>query len=141
MLNNLSHISPLNLLFDQKRVKLGNINSVLFHVNHAQFFHVFAVLAVLAKDGPKVSVNVKEFLLKNLLHLFSLRLQDLSTPHSNNFPRLEILEEVFLGYLTELATIDQPILQAYKFNGLVVFVKRETLLGQCIIAVILLLGS
>ena len=139
LLNNLSYISPLNLLFDQKSVKLSNINAILLHVNHAQLFHVFAVLAMFAKNGPKISVNVKELLLKYLLHFFSLRLQDLSAPHSNNFPRLEILEEIFLGYLTELATINQPILQANKFNWLVVFVKRETLLGQRVIAVVLLL--
>jgi len=139
LLNNLSYVSPLNLLFDQKSVKLSNINAILLHVNHAQRFHVFAVLAMFAKNGPKISVNVKELLLKDLLHFFSLRLQDLSAPHSNNFPRLEILEEIFLGYLTELATINQPILQANKFNWLVVFVKRETLLGQRVIAVVLLL--
>ena len=41
--------------------------------------------------------------------------------------------------MTELATINEPILQAYEFNWFVIFVKRETFLGQRVIAVVLLL--
>lgn len=94
-----------------------------------------------SQDWSEIAINIKEFLLKNLFDLLSFGLEDFSSPHSNNFPSFEIFKEVLLRYLTKVASIDQPVLQGDKFDGLIVLVQRKTLLGEGIVAVGLLLRT
>lgn len=113
----------------EELAELLDLNTILFHVDDSVFvLHVLAVFAMALQNVSKDDVDAEQFFFKHFLDLFSLRLHNVSSPHSNDLPLAEVPEEVLRAYLAIVLSVVVPLLEGNELNGFVIDVSREALL-------------
>ena len=95
-LDDLSHLVPLFYLSVQEAVQVLNLDPTLLHVDYPKVvLHVLARFAMAHEDFTEDRVDAEELFFKLAAHIPTVFLNDVPSPHADNFPLLEVSEEVF----------------------------------------------
>lgn len=109
-----------------------DLNPTLLHVDHPQVvLHVFAGLAMAHQDFTEDGVDAKELFHELVPHALPVLLHDVPPPHPDDLPLSEVPEEVFRADLPVVVPVVIPVLEGDEFDGLVIDVSCEPLLGHC----------
>ena len=107
----------------------GDFNVVGLEVYDSDVFHLFAISSVFQQDWTENIIDSKQLSLKNSLDLFSMLLEDITTPHFHMAPRAEIFEEVLASYLAIVSTLRKPFLKGCVLDWREILVQSESIFG------------
>ena len=135
-LDDLSDVLALFFLLSEEVVEHLNIDAILLHIDDSQaVFHVFAGGPMLHQDVTEDIINTEESLLKYVFNLLSFGLDDVASPHADDFPLAEVLEEVLGADLTVVLPVVVPVLEGDELDGLLIHIRREALFGHSVVLV------
>ena len=73
------------------------------------FFHFLTQQPMMHQYGTKYVIEYKQFFCQIVLDFLSFLLQNISSPHSDNFPPSKFFEELLLANLLKEVSLNQPI--------------------------------
>ena len=90
------HVFSSFSLVSSKISELQYFLTRLIKIYDSELFHFFADFSMCHKDRSENVIKHEKLLCEVVLHFFSLLLQNISSPHSDDFPSFEITKELLV---------------------------------------------
>ena len=78
-------------------------------------------------DRTENGVQEEQFLCQSCFDLLAMLVQDVSSPHAQDFPSAELVEETFATDFLVVIPLNEPISQGDIVNRLIVLICGDTL--------------
>jgi len=101
-------------------------------VHQAVILNVLADASVLQDNRTKNGVEKEKLLSQISSHLLTTLVEDVTTPHTKDFPAAEFVKERFPSDFLIVVTLNKPVGQGDVVRRLIILICGDTLAGESI---------